>query len=163
MDAVLKDLIGTECWVFIDDIVYSKSPEEHAARLENELRRFKEANLPLHPGECVFAQPQVQYIGFILSENGVTASPDKVKAIKQYPTLKCVKDVRAYLGLASFYRRLVPKFAETAKPLTMLTRKDQNFSWGPLQQQALDSMKEKLCAASILAYANFNHPGLALL
>ena len=60
--------------------------------------------------------------------------------------------------MASFYRRLVPKFAETVKPLTMLTRKDQKFSWVPLQQQAFDSMKEKLCAAPVLAYANFKLP-----
>ena len=159
VDAVLKYLVGTECWVFIDDIiVYSKSAEEHAARLEKVLRRFEEANLQLHPGKCVFVQPQVQYLGFILSENGVTALPDKVKAVKQYPTPKCVKDVRAYLGLASFYLRLVPKFAEIAKPLTMLTRKDQNFSWGPLQQQAFDSMKKKLCTAPVLAYPNFKLP-----
>ena len=55
MDVVLKDLVGTECWVFIDDIVYSKSAEEHAARLENVLRRFEEADLQLRPGKCVFA------------------------------------------------------------------------------------------------------------
>jgi len=116
--STLKDLMGTECWVFIDDIiVYSKSAEEHAARLENVLRRFEEANLQLHPGKCVFAQPQVQYLGFVLSEKGVTASPEKVKGVKQYPTPKCVRDVRAFIGLASFYRRLVPKFAELAKPL----------------------------------------------
>jgi len=83
MDAVLKDLVGTECWVFIDIIVYSKSAEEHAARLENVLSRFEEANLQMHPGKCVFAQPQVQYLGFVLSEKGFTASPEKVKAVKQ--------------------------------------------------------------------------------
>jgi hypothetical protein len=102
----------------------------------------------------VFAQPQVQYLGFVVSEKGVTASPEKVKAVKKYPTTKCVTDVRAFVGPASFYRRLVPKFAELAKPLTLLTRKDQKFSWGPLQQQAFDSMKEKLCTALVLAYPN---------
>jgi len=95
MDAVLKDLVGTECWVFIDDIiVYSKNAEEHSARLENVLRRFGEANLQLHPVKCVFAQPQVQYLSFVLSEKGVTASPVKVKAVKQYPIK--VKAVKQY-------------------------------------------------------------------
>ena len=68
----------------------------------------------------------MQYLGFVLSENGVAASADKVKAVREYPTPKNAKDVRAFLGLASFYR-LVPNFAEAAKPLTILTRKDQNF------------------------------------
>jgi hypothetical protein len=66
----------------------------------------------------------VQYLGYVLSENGVSASADKVKAVREYPTPKNAKDVRAFLGLASFYRRLVPSFAETAKPLTSLTRKN---------------------------------------
>jgi hypothetical protein len=108
--------------------VYSKSAEEHAASLENVLSKFEEANLQFNAGKCVFAQPQVQYLGFVISEKGVTASPEKVKAVKKYPTTKCVSDVRAFVGPASFYRRLVPKFAELAKPLTLLTRKDQKFS-----------------------------------
>jgi hypothetical protein len=85
----------------------------------------------------------VQYLGYTLSERGVSASPDKVKAVQNYPTPKSVRDVRAFLGLASFYRRLVPKFAELAKPLT-LTRKDQEFYWGSEQQEAFLALKEKL-------------------
>ena len=57
MHAVFKDLVGTVCWVFIDDIIlYYKSAERHAARSKNVLSRFEEANLQLHSGECVFAQ-----------------------------------------------------------------------------------------------------------
>jgi len=93
----------------------------------------------------VFAQPQVKYLGFVLSEEGFT--PKKVKAVKKYPTPKCVRDVKAFVGLDSFYRRLVPKFAELTKPLKVLTRKDQKYSRVSLQQQAFDSMKEKLCTA----------------
>jgi len=68
----------------------------------------------------------MQYLGFVLSENGVSTFPDKVKAVKEYPTPKNAKDVRAFLGLTSFYRKLVPNFAEVEKSLTMLTRKNQS-------------------------------------
>jgi len=84
MNAVLEDLVGNECRVSIDDIiVYSKSAEEHTARLEYVLRRFDEANLQLHPEKFVFIQPQVQYMGFVLSEEGFTVSLQKLKAVKQ--------------------------------------------------------------------------------
>ena len=126
--------------------------------MENVLQRFEAANLQLHPGKCVIAQPKVQYLGYVLSEEGITASPDKIKAVKQYPTPKGVKDVRAFIGLASFYRRLVPDFAELAKPLTTLTRKDQQFTWGPTQKEAFESLKERLCSAPVLAFPDFKLP-----
>jgi hypothetical protein len=91
MDAVLRTLVGTECYVFLDDvIVYSRYAEEHAARLEHVLGRFEESSLQLLPFKSAFAKPQVQYLGFVLSENGVPASPEKVKTVKQYPTPKNV-------------------------------------------------------------------------
>jgi len=139
-------------------IVFSKSAEEHALSLENVLRRFDEANLQLHPRKCVFAQPKVQYLGFVLSENGVSASTDKVKAVREYPTPTNVRQVRVFLGLASFYRRLVPNFAQIAKPLTTLTRKDQKFEWGPSQREAFEGLKDKLCTTPVLAYPNFELP-----
>jgi len=118
MDVVLRDLTGTECWVFIDDLIlFSDTIEEHACRLEHVLQRLDRANLQLQPAKCVFAQAQVQYLGYVVSRDGITASPDKIEAVRRYPVPKNAKDIRAFLGLASFYRRLVPKFAEIAKPL----------------------------------------------
>ena len=128
MDIVLKKLVGFYCYVYLDDVVmFSQTAQEHAQRLENVLHRFDKANLQLNTSKCVIAQPQVNYLGYVLSEKGVSASPDKVKAVRDYPTPKSVKDVRSFLGLASFYRRLVQDFATIAKPLTELTKKDRPF------------------------------------
>jgi hypothetical protein len=69
----------------------------------------------------------VSYLGYTLSDRGIESSPEKVRAVQEYPTPKNVKDIRAFLGLCSFYRRLVPKFADIARPLTQLTRKDVAF------------------------------------
>jgi hypothetical protein len=105
MDTVLKSLIGSECGIFVDDvIIFSNSAEKHAQRLAHVLQRFEKASPQLHPGKCAFAKPQVQYLGYVLSEKGVSASPDKVKAVREYPVPKNARDVRACLGLASFYR-----------------------------------------------------------
>jgi hypothetical protein len=155
MDVVLRNLIVVQCYVFIDDIIFSKSAE-HAARLENVLERFDKANLRLHPGKCAIAQPQVNYLRYGLSENEVSASADKVKAVKIYPTPRSPKEVRAFLGLASFYRRLVPNFDEAAKHLTKLTRKNEVFVWGPCQREAFENLKTKLCTTPVLAYRNFH-------
>jgi transposase InsO family protein len=159
VDVVLKNLTGTECWVFIDDvIIFSRTVEEHALRLANVLQRFEGANLQLQPEKCVFAQSEVQYLGHVISREGIRASPDKVKAVKEYPIPKTVKEVRSFLGLASYYRRLVPKFAEIAKPLTELTRKEQTFEWDDRRQSAFEELKSRLCTTPVLAYPDFQLP-----
>jgi hypothetical protein len=137
MDTVLKTVVGTECYIFLHDVmVYSKSAEDHAARLMNLLLRFDETKLLLNPEKCVFAHPQIQYLGFVLSERGISTSPENVKTIRQYKAAKKVRDVRAFLGLACFYRRLVQNFSDLAKPLTTRTRTGREFSWGPSQKEA---------------------------
>ena len=88
----LRDLSGTECWIFLDNlIVFSDTIEEHASRLEHVLQRFERANLQLQPAKCVFAKPQLQYLDYIVSRDGITASHDKVKAFRHYLTPRSVK------------------------------------------------------------------------
>ena len=79
MDTVLKNLMVTECYIYLDDcVIFSNTAEEHARRLEHVLQRFDQANLQLHPGKCAVAQPKVKYLGFGLSDKGVSATADKV-------------------------------------------------------------------------------------
>jgi hypothetical protein len=128
MGTVLKDKIGVECYCFVGDLVlYSNTAEKYARILEHVLQRFDVANLQLHPWKCAFAQPGVQYLGYVLSEKGISASSDKVKAVRKYPKPHNVKDVRAFLGLASLYRRLVPDFAQIAKSLIPDTEKPRVY------------------------------------
>src|SRR5215469_9786661 len=97
MDVVLKELQGREAYVFLDDIlVYSENIEQHALRLEHVLERFEKANLLLQPAKCSFAKAEVQYLGYIISKDGISASPDKLKAVREYPTPTNVKEVRAF-------------------------------------------------------------------
>jgi hypothetical protein len=120
------------------------------------LQRFEKANLLLQSEKCAFAQPQVNYLGYVLSRDGDTASTDKVKAVKQYRVPRNVKEVRFFLELASFCRRLVPKFTEIEKPLTQLIRKDVQFKWQSSQQAAFEKLKETLFSEQVLAYPDFN-------
>jgi hypothetical protein len=156
MDIIPRDLVGNECYVFMDDIiVFGKTIEEHASRLEHVLQRFDRANLQLQPSKCVLAKPQVEYLGYIVSRDGIKASPDKTKAVRNYPVPKTTKEVRSFLGLASFYRRSVPKFAQIAKLLTELLRKDAPFLWSERQQSAFSDLKSVLYSDQVLAYPNF--------
>jgi hypothetical protein len=82
MDIVLRDLVRTVCYTFIDDvIVYGNTIEEHACRLEHFLQRFERPNLQLQPSKCVFALPEFEYLGYIVSRDGVQVSPAKRLAV----------------------------------------------------------------------------------
>jgi hypothetical protein len=159
MDSVLKHLTGTEAWVFIDDlIVYPDTVEEYAKGLANVFERFREANLKLQQEKCVFAKDKVTYLGFELSYRGIETSPYKVKAVQKFPVPKSVKDVKSFLGLASFYRRLVPHFADIPKPLTQLTKKDKIWDWNQECQESFNELKSKLSNTPVLAFPDFKVP-----
>jgi len=85
MDLVLNDLIGNELHAFVDDVIFSETAEEHAARLENVLERLNKVNLQLHPQKCTIARPQVIYLEYVLPQDGISASLDKVKTVRDYP------------------------------------------------------------------------------
>jgi hypothetical protein len=76
----------------------------------------------------------------VVTRDGIKPDPRKVQAIEQYPVPKTVRDVRAFIGLAGYYRRHVRNFAEIARPLTNLTKKDAPFDWTEEQQKAFEKL-----------------------
>jgi len=95
---------------------------------------------------------QVAFLGHLVLEHGIDPMPDKLQAIKDWPTPQCLRYVRAFYGLASYYRRFVKEFAIKSKALTRLMRKNATFCWTPEAQQAFDSLKDALCNAVTLAF-----------
>ena len=80
--------------------------------------------------------PEVEFLGHVVSAEGVKVAVDKVDAVSSWPTLACVWEVQGFLGLANFYRRFVKDFTGIAKPMTDLTRKDKDFTWGTEEEAA---------------------------
>ena len=100
------------CSVYIDDIlVFSANPEEHVEHLRQIFGRLRRFGLKLHPEKCKFGRSRVEYLGHVISEEGISPNPDKVKAVCEFPVPTSVKGVRQFLGMASYYRRFMPKFA----------------------------------------------------
>ena len=156
MSRVLHGLEWKLCLVYIDDvIVFASSFEEHLARLQLVLDRLRMANLKLKPSKCHFTKTLVNFLGFVVSAEGVSPDPAKIDAVKSYPTPTCVKDIRSFLGLANYYRRFVQGFAKIASPLNMLTRKGIPFVWSSACENAFHLLKQRLCSAPILAYPDF--------
>jgi hypothetical protein len=97
--------------------------EEHAEKLRDIFERLEQANFKIQPEKCVFATDTVEYLGHICTPLGIQPDPKKVRAIKEYPVPKTVRDIRAFVGLAGYFGDHVPNFAGLAKLLTTLTKK----------------------------------------
>ena len=143
--------------VYIDDvIVFSASLDDHLNHLQRVLNRISEVGLKLKPAKCHFAKEEVQYLGYLVTREGLRPTEDHLKAVSEFPVPKNIKEVRQFLGLASYYRRFINGFARIAHPLHQLTRKDVPFAWTAECQAALDALKTSLVTAPVLAYPNFS-------
>ena len=106
MNMILKGLTWKHCLVYIDDIiVWSVSFENHLKHLNLVFQRLRDANLTLKALKCSFAKPEVNYLGHIISKDGIKVNPFKIDAVKSYPLPKNQHDVRSFLGLANYYRK----------------------------------------------------------
>lgn len=159
MNRVLEGLTEKRCAVYLDDIiVVGRSWEEHIGNLTLVLARLQEAQLKLQLKKCYFLQHQVEYLGHIISEYGITTDPKKTEAVRQFPVPNNPTALRAFLGLASYYRRFVKDFAVMSAPLTKLLRKDQPFHWTEEQEVSMNQIKNALVSPQVLAYPDFEQP-----
>lgn len=159
MNTALAGLQDIRCFVYLDDVViYSHDLASHVENLELVFKRLREFNLKLQPDKCEFLRREVAYLGHVITEEGVKPNPGKVEAVTKFPTPKCPKDIKSFLGLVSYYRRFIPNFSKIAKPLTQLLKKDVQFLWENQQQVAFDELKYKLTSAPVLIYPDFSKP-----
>ena len=143
--------------VYLDDIlVFSETFDAHLLHLRQVLERFKVAGLKLKPSKCHYISQTVEYLGHLVTPQGILPNPNRVLAIKEFPAPKSVKEVRKFLGLGSYYQKFIRSFAEIAHPLHLLTHKDAIFQWSPECQQAFQQLKDALVSPPVLAYPNFS-------
>ncbi|GFO36958.1 Pol polyprotein [Plakobranchus ocellatus] len=122
MQSSMNDLVLRIILVYIDDVlVFSGDFDDHIKRLETLFNRLRELGLKLNPEKCQFGAREVHYLGHIISKEGVATDPDKVSAVNEWPTPKTTRELRSFLGLASYYRKFIEGFAKIAKPLHQLT------------------------------------------
>lgn len=121
MNGVFRKYLDKFIIVFLDDIlIYSKTEEEHEEHLRITLQVLRENQLYAKMSKCSFYQKQIQYLGHVISEEGIAIDPSKIEAIKEWPTPKNVTEVRSFMGLAGYYRSFIESFSRIAYPITAL-------------------------------------------
>ena len=156
MERVLSGLHWSTCLVYIDDIiVFSRTVQEHFLDLAGVFQRLKEAGLKVKPKKCHLFRTKVKYLGYVVSSGGVQTDPEKVKCVLDWPVPSTQKELRQFLGLASYYRRFVHNFAQLSAPLNRLLDKSRPWLWTEQCGRAFEALKTKLTSAPLLVYPNF--------
>lgn len=157
VDRVLGPDLEPYVFVYLDDIIIiTDTFEKHVEVLREVFKRLKAANLTVSKSKCHFCRPELLYLGYVVDSQGLRMDPAKVQAILNIPVPKCVSEVRRILGLASWYRRFVPNFADVTAPLTELLKKNHSFKWTNACDDALNKLKECLISAPVLSCPDFS-------
>jgi hypothetical protein len=153
METVLRGLQWNECLVYLDDIiVFGATFEQTLERLMHVFDRLHQAGLKLKPTKCTLFAGEVNFLGHVISKDGVRTQSSKIEAVQEWPVPRNAKDVRSFLGLAGYYRRFIKNYAKIARPLHKLTSTQVKFSWDEECQNAFDTLKGALTSAPILGY-----------
>ncbi|GFX64702.1 retrovirus-related Pol polyprotein from transposon 412 [Trichonephila clavipes] len=132
--------------------------EEHLQNIRKVLSKLSDANLKLNPSKCKFFQKEVNYLGHIISAEGVRTDPEKVSAVKNWKRPENLRELRSFLGLCTYYRKFVKGFSNIARPLHKLTESKQKFQWTKECEDSFLQLKEALTSSPILIYPQPDKP-----
>ncbi|UYV75794.1 hypothetical protein LAZ67_13001373, partial [Cordylochernes scorpioides] len=156
-DNVLGNLRWQICLCYLDDvIIYSSDFPTHLKRLEAVLKCFSESNLKLNDKKCRFAFEELEILGHITNQQGIKPAEYNIKAVRDFPQPKKVKEVQSFLGMCSYYRKFIKDFSLIADPLKGLIRKNAQFTWTEKQEEAFQNLKKALMNPPILGHFDPN-------
>eukprot|EP00731_Ephydatia_muelleri_P021935 Em0014g526a len=159
MERVLAGLHWMTCLVYLDDIIiFSRSVKTHVEQLKEVLERLKIAGLKIRTKKCHLLQTSVQYLGHVISAEGIRTDPQKVACVSNWPVPRSSKELQSFLGLASYYRRFVKVIAHIASPLHALTEKGREWVWSKECNDAFFDLKKRLVSSPILTLPDFSLP-----
>ncbi|KAK3548024.1 hypothetical protein QTP70_002689 [Hemibagrus guttatus] len=154
MHEVLRDFLHKFVVVYIDDIlIYSRSMADHQCHVAEVLHRLRDYNLLIKAEKCLFHQPTVQFLGYVIDRSGVRMDEKKVTAVRDWPTPTTVKELQRFLGFANFYRRFIRGYSSVTSPLTNLLRnKPKTLVWTPAAMRAFQTLKQAFTTAPLLVH-----------
>lgn len=157
MNHILGNLIGNCCLVYLDDIIiFGSSLQHHIDNLNKVLQRLAQANLKIQFDKCEFLQKQCEFLGHIVTQDGIKPNPNKIEKILNWPIPKTTTQIKGFLGLLGYYRKFIRDFAKLTKPLTRCLKKDTKIVHNEEFISCFNDCKQLLTSDPILKYPDFN-------
>ncbi|KAA0722980.1 Retrovirus-related Pol polyprotein from transposon 297 [Triplophysa tibetana] len=160
MNEIFREYLHNFVIVYIDDIlIYSRDLAEHRHHVIKVLQQLRKHQLYLKLEKCEFHRPTVQFLGYIVSAEGINMDQGKILAIQNWPLPQTVKELQRFLGFSNFYRRFIKSFSFMSSPLTsLLRRKPKSLSWNPEARAAFEELKRAFITAPVLTHPNPDLP-----
>jgi hypothetical protein len=155
MNSTLAPFLRKSVLVFFDDILVYSHTYEH---LEQVFEILQKEKWTVKLSKCSFAKREIAYLGYVISEQGVSICPSKIKFVAEWPVPQNVRELWTFLGLVGYYRKFEKKFGIISGPLTDLLKKDRVFQWNLEQTESFEALKYALVHAPVLAIPNFAMP-----
>jgi len=126
MNKILRDMINEgKVAAFVNDVLVGTETEEgHNEIVEEVLKWLEENDLYVKLEKCIWKVREVGFLGVVIGPNGIKMEKKKIDGVLSWPEPKNVKDIKKFLGLTNYYRRFIKNFAQVARPMNVLTRKD---------------------------------------
>lgn len=168
INTVLTGLIGTQAFVYLDDIIIlGDTFANHVKNLERVLERLRDAKLTIKMEKCIFFKEQVDYLGHVISKEGIRPQPIKIAAIQNIPIPQTVHDLQSFLGLTNYYRKFIASYSEIVGPLLKINRGKKGtlkkndktpLVWTDEARVAFSTLKDKMINSVTLRFPDFSKP-----
>jgi len=153
MNEIPSEYLDIFCVAYLDDIlIFSRNLEDHRKHVRTILKRVKETGLTLKASKCEFHTKKIEYLGYVISPQGLRMDEEKIRTSKEWKEPTNIKGIQSFLGFANFYRRFIQDYSRITTPLTRLTRKEVDWKWGYEQQTAFEMLKTAMVTEPILQH-----------
>lgn len=156
MNIVFEEYLRKFVLVFFNDIlIYNPTTDEHVVHPQLVFQKLRIHQMFMKHSKCQFGVASIDYLGHIISAEGVSVDPQKIESIIQWPIPKSIKELRGFLGLTGHYRKFVKGYGAIAGPLTQLLKKN-SFHWNEGSEEAFAALKGAMTSPPVLALPNIS-------
>ena len=153
MNEIFRDMIDLGVVIYLNNIlIYSENEQDHIALVKRVLERLQEHQLAIAPDKCEWHRSRVNFLGYIISPEGVGMDQEKIRTVVEWEAPDSVKGVQSFLGFANFYRRFIEGYSKLTRPLTDLTKKSEKFLSSDECGRAFEELKQSFTSAPILRH-----------